>query len=312
MLAKDLKENLYEELVDALRAIAGDFPEYRPVHAKGIMCSGTFTAGIQAREITRAIHMQGQPVPTVIRFSNASGDPHVADGERNGRGMAVAFKLPGGGTTDIVAQSTMGFVARTPEEFLNFLHAAMADAKAGGSQEQIKAFLATHPRSSGFVERLTSESVPTSYATIPYYAVNAFGFRNASGENRFGRYRFIPEAEVAYLSAEEAAKKDADFLERELAQRLDRHHAFFKLMLQVAHPEDITDDATVLWPEERTVLELGRLEIKAASRTSDSDQQDMAFDPGRLVDGIELSEDPILRVRPEIYAISFSRRSKTA
>lgn len=119
--------------------------------------------------------------------------------------MAVAFALPGGGTTDIVAQSTKGFVASTPEEFLDFLHAALSDAKSGGSKEHIKVFLASHPHSKGFVERLTTEQVPRSYVAIPYFAVNAFRFTNEDRVSHFGRYRFMPEAEIAYLSPDEAA-----------------------------------------------------------------------------------------------------------
>lgn len=308
MLARDLKKDFYQDIVETLAAIAGDHRGYRPVHAKGIMCSGVFTASPEASRFSRAAHLQGQPVAAVIRFSNASGDPNVHDGERNGRGMAVAFKLLGQGTTDIVAQSTKGFPARTPEEFLDFLRALLADARSK-SEEHVKAFLSEHPHTKGFIERLSSERVPVSYTTIPYYAVNAFRFINASGDSRLGRYRFIPEIE-AYLSNQDADKQDRDFLEKELATCLSDKPAVFTLAVQVAGPDDITDDPTVLWPEGRQVIELGRLEIKAVSSADEADQNSMVFDPGRLVDGIEFSNDPVLRARPDIYAISFARRSR--
>ncbi len=35
----------------------------------------------------------------------------------------------------------------------------------------------------------------------------------------------------------------------------------------------------------------------------------MVFDPARVVDGIELSEDPILRYRPSAYSESIARRA---
>ena len=35
----------------------------------------------------------------------------------------------------------------------------------------------------------------------------------------------------------------------------------------------------------------------------------LVFDPVRVVDGIELSDDPILRFRPDAYAESVQRRS---
>jgi catalase len=37
------------QLVEALRALAGSHPGFRPVHAKGIVCSGTFHGAPDAR-----------------------------------------------------------------------------------------------------------------------------------------------------------------------------------------------------------------------------------------------------------------------
>ena len=35
----------------------------------------------------------------------------------------------------------------------------------------------------------------------------------------------------------------------------------------------------------------------------------LVFDPTRVTDGIELSADPILHIRPDAYAVSVERRS---
>src|ERR1700694_1467068 len=82
------------QLVEAMRARAGSHPGFRPVHAKGIVCSGTFRGAPDAPSVSRAPHLQGQAVPTVIRFANASGNPDVQDGLANVRSMAVKFQLP--------------------------------------------------------------------------------------------------------------------------------------------------------------------------------------------------------------------------
>src|SRR5262245_41071947 len=37
------KQELYEQIVDALNAVFGIHPGYRAVHAKGVVCEGTFT-----------------------------------------------------------------------------------------------------------------------------------------------------------------------------------------------------------------------------------------------------------------------------
>ena len=60
------------QIVETMRALAGAHPGFRPVHAKGIVCAGTFRGAPEARRVCRAPHLQGQAVPTVIRFSKMS------------------------------------------------------------------------------------------------------------------------------------------------------------------------------------------------------------------------------------------------
>src|ERR671922_1185100 len=94
---------LPEQAVDAVGEIFGRHRGYRAVHAKGVLSAGTFTASPEARNLTRAAHMQGEPAPVTVRFSNASGDPDAHDGIPDGRGMAVKLYLADGTRTDIVA-----------------------------------------------------------------------------------------------------------------------------------------------------------------------------------------------------------------
>src|SRR5437879_9382708 len=100
------------QLVETMRALAGSHPGFRPAHAKGIVGSGAFSASPEARRVSRAPHLQGGSVSTVIRFSNASGNPDVHDGVPGVRALSVKFQLPGGATADVLANSVEGFVAR--------------------------------------------------------------------------------------------------------------------------------------------------------------------------------------------------------
>jgi len=115
----------------AQRALAGAHPGFRPVHAKGIVCSGTFRGASDASRVSRALHLQGQAIPTIVRFANANGNPEVHDGLANVRSMAVKFQLPDGKNADILALHIEGFPARTPEEFLAFLRAQLPDTATG-------------------------------------------------------------------------------------------------------------------------------------------------------------------------------------
>ena len=201
------------QLVEAMRALAGSHPGFRPRHAKGIVCSGTFRGAPDALRVSRALHLRGQAVSTVIRFSNASGDPEVHDGLANPRALAVKFQLPDGKNADVLANSIEGFPARTPEDFLAFLRAQLPDPVTGQpALDAVPRFLDSHPTARAFLERLMQKPVPASYGQASYHAEHAFRFTAADGMSRFGRYRWMPEAGEAYLSPDEASTRSANFL----------------------------------------------------------------------------------------------------
>ena len=299
------------QLVETQRALAGPHPGFRPVHAKGIVCSGTFRAAPAAQGLSRASHLQGQPVATVLRFSNSSGNPEVHDGIPNTRALAVKFQLPDGKNADILALHIEGFPARTPEEFLAFLRAQLPDPATGKpAADGVPRFLQSHPATGAFIERLTKKPIPASYGQACYYSEHAFKFTAADGSSRFGRYRWVPEAGEAYLAPDDAGKRSTNFLREELEGRLKKGPVVFRLVLQVAGEGDPTDDATALWPADRPLVELGRLEVTQISPTSADDERRLVFDPTNITDGIGLSGDPILLARSAAYSVSYNHRSK--
>ena len=299
------------QLVQVLRTLAGSHPGYRPAHAKGIVCAGTFTASPDARSVTRAAHLQGQSVPVIVRFSNASGDPEVHDGVPGVRAMSVKFQLPDGKNADVLANSIEGFPARTPEEFLEFLRAQLPDPSTGKPvADAVPKFLSTHPAAAAFVGRLMQKPIPASYAQATFHGEHAFRFTAADGASRFGRYQFVPEAGEAYLSPDDAGKRNPNFLRDELDSRLRQGPVTFRLVLQLAGEKDPTDDPAALWPADRSRVELGRLLVTSISPTSAADERRLVFDPTNRTDGIDLSADPILAARSAAYSISYDRRSK--
>ena len=301
------------QLVETMRALAGSHPGFRPVHAKGIVCAGTFRGTREARGISRALHLQGQVIPTIVRFSNGSGNPDVHDGLANLRALAVKFQLPDGQSADVLANSIEGFPARTPEDLLAFLQAQLPDPVTGQPvPDALPRFLDSHPAARAFLERLMQKPVPASYGQASYHGEHAFLFTAADGMRRFGRYHWRPEAGEAYLSPDEASQRSANFLREELESRLRDGPVAFRLLLQVAAESDPTDDVTALWPADRSLVELGRLEVTAISPTSAADERRLVFDPTNLTDGINLSADPILLVRSTAYSISYDDRSQGA
>src|SRR6266576_3513174 len=213
---------LAQELLDALDALSGLHPGFRPAHAKGLMCSGTFTPSPEAAVLTRAPHASRPSTPVTVRYSDSTGVPTVPDNDpqRSGpRGIAVRFHLADHAHTDVVAHSTNGFPVRAAAAF------------GAGQPEALGAFLATHPNARRFVE--AAKPVPTSFAREAFFAVTAFRFTNAEGASRHGRFRIRPEAGTEYLTDEEAARKSANFLFDEIGPRLVqgpfRHGVFVQM-----------------------------------------------------------------------------------
>jgi catalase len=154
--------------------------------------------------------------------------------------------------------------------------------------------------------------MPTSFARQQYYAVTAFKFTNAEGQSRFGRFRLRPEAGTDYLAPEQAAKKTADFLVAEMSERLAKGPARFHVLVQMAEAGDNATDATAVWPETRTLLDFGTLEIQQRVDELTPEQRKIIFDPLPRVDGIDSAGDLLTAVRSDLYLLSGRRRRAAA
>ncbi len=304
----DDPKSIPEQIVDTMNALFGKHPGFRAAHAKGIVCEGEFTPAASAATLSTAPHLQGKPVRVTVRFSDSTGIPDIPDGipDAGPHGMAVRFHLPGGEITDIVSNAFNGFAVANGEDFLAFLRAVVESKPGAPKPTPLEKFLASHPKAMKVVT--APKPTPASFATEPYFGVNAFEFTNREGKARFGRYQLRPESGSKFLTAQEAASKPPNFLIDEIGERLARGPVRFRLVVQLAAEGDKVDDATEVWPDDRPTVELGVLSITGKVTDNDAAQRALAFDPLHLVDGIEASDDPLLEVRSAVYAISRRRR----
>ena len=286
-----------EQAVDTINDVFGRHGGYRALHAKGTLCKGTFTASPEAASLTRAAHMQGEEIPVTVRFSNGSGNPNRPDYAPDPRGLAVKFYLPDGSRTDIVSVTTPLFSTKTPEGFVELLRAQKAPWK-------LPLFFARHPEAlKATVVDAPTLRPPPSYAVVPYYGIHAFEWLAADGTERYVRYTWRP------LESGGQRKRDRDYLQQELRERLEAGPIRFRLELQVAMPGDPTDDPSAAWPSNRWRVDAGTLEVTALETERETGGDVLVFDPTRITDGIELSGDPVLRFRRDAYSASVARRT---
>lgn len=300
---------LSNDLIQMFETLFGQYPGFRPAHAKGIMLSGKFTPTRDAASLSRAPHFNRPSTPVTLRFSNSTGIPAISDKDPNAdpRGIAIRFNLAEHVHTDIVAHSTDGFPTHTGEEFLEFLRTVAASSDQTKPHPwPIEVFLGSHPAALAWVQ--TPKPAPSSFARETYFGVTAMRLINQAGEGRYGRYRIIPEAGNDHLNPETLTSKAADYLFKEIAERMVKSSVRFKIAAQLAHEGDVVDNATVRWPDERTVIDLGEIELTALVPDNAHEQQHIIFDPIPRVDGIEPSDDPLLELRAAVYLISGRRR----
>ncbi len=294
-----------QQATDAANEVFGRHPGSRALHAKGTLLTGTFTASAEAARLTRAAHMQGEPHRVTVRVSNGSGRPDDPDYAPDLRGLAVKIYLPDGSRTDILAQTSRRFPAHTPDEFIELLRAQKRPAVAW----KMPLFLARHPDAlaalPGFLAALKP---PESYAECTYYAIHAYRFLDAEGGSRYVRYTFVPEAGDRRISPREAKGRGRDYLQQEIRRRLEQGPVRFELELQIAAPGDRVEDPAAAWPSDRRRVTAGVLELTGLDTEREQGDDVLLFDPARVTDGIELSDDPVLQFRHAVYSDSVARR----
>lgn len=296
-----------EQAIDSVNSVFGRHQGSRALHAKGTLCKGTFSASPEAASLTRAPHMKGEIIAATIRFSNGSGNPNQPDYLPDPRGLAVKLYVGDDSRTDIVAVSSPRFPTRTPEGFIELVLAQGAGAAA---LWKLPRFLARHPEAIGVLPVVAPTlRPPASYAVISYYGIHAFKWISDDGREQYVRYAWRPLQQAKGIPPWEARRRGPDYLQEELRRRLGLAPIRFMLELQVAIPGDPVDDPTAAWPKDRRRVHAGTLEVTGLETERETCGDILVFDPTRVIDGIELSDDPVLRFRSPAYSESVARRT---
>jgi catalase len=276
------------EVVESMHSAFG-YNHCRAVYAKGVIFQGEFTPDRQAKEITKATHLQGPGSKITVRFSDFSGVPSIPDNDpmANPRGMAIRFELPGGESTDLVAHSFNGFPVSNTDDLRELMLALAASGPCAATPTALDRFLEFHPTARAF---LAAQKTPASFATISYYGVGSFKFINAKGEGHYVRYQLVPEAGEQLLTDKEKEKQSANYLMDEIKARVAAAPIAFTLHAQIAERSDRINDPSIAWPDNRKQVLLGRLEIKRLTANTAEEDRRLVFNPSNVPTGIETAD----------------------
>ena len=204
--------------------------------------------------------------------------------------------LPDGSRTDIVAQSAPRFPFHRPEPFIELLRVqrlgwigcwkmpAVPRAPPRGAR-------ARSPRTSRRCVR------PRATPRSPTTPCTPSGGWTRTAGRATSATRSCHERRESHLTPWAAKKPGRDYLQDEIRRRVALGPVRFTLELQIARPAMTSMTRAPQWPEDAPARRRRHDRATGLETERETGGDVLVFDPTRVVDGIELSDDPVLRFR---------------
>ena len=122
------------------------------------------------------------------------------------------------------------------------------------------------------------------------------------------RWQFVPQDGEKRLNDEELKAAGANFLEQALIERAAKGALRWDMVVSIGQPGDAETNPTLTWPSDRKRFTAGTLTISRAQPQAGAECEPINFDPMMMADGIQPTEDPVLKFRSPAYAVSFAKR----
>ncbi|MFS0886958.1 catalase [Aeromicrobium sp. 179-A 4D2 NHS] len=287
----------------------------RVVHARGSGAHGVFEGYGTAGDVTHAAFLQeGVQTPVFTRFSTVLGSRGSADTVRDTRGFATKFYTLEG-TFDLVANNIPVFFIQDGIKFPDVIHAGKPHPdreipQAQSAHDTFWDFVSLHTEAQHHaLWNMSDRGIPRSYRMMEGFGVHTFRLVNAEGTTSLCKFHWKPKLGTHSLTWEEAQLIngiDPDFHRRDLADAIEAG-AFpqWELGIQVFedNPEqefagiDLLDPTKIVPEELAPVQPIGLLTLNANPTNFFAETEQVAFHPGHLPPGIDVTDDPLLQAR---------------
>ncbi|WP_428515086.1 catalase [Roseovarius sp.] len=291
----------------------------RVVHARGYGAHGTFELTEDLSGLTRArvLTEVGEKTEVFVRFSTVAGNKGSPDLARDVRGFAVKFYTKEG-NWDLVGNNIPVFFIQDAMKFPDLIHAAKQEPDRGFPQAQTAHdnfwdFISLLPEAMHMALWIMSDrTIPRSFRFMEGFGVHTFRLVNAESKSSFVKFHWKPRLGMQSVLWDEAVKingADPDFHRRDLWDAIQKgDYPQWDLGLQV-FDEAFADsfdfdvlDATKLIPEEVVpVRRVGTLTLNRMVDNFFAETEQVAFQTGNIVPGIDHSNDPLLQGRNFSY-----------
>lgn len=287
----------------------------RVVHARGSAAHGYFQVYKSMKEYTKAGFLQDPSIktPVFVRFSTVAGSRGSADTVRDARGFATKF-YTAEGNFDLVGNNIPVFFIQDAIKFPDFIHAVKPEPdnempQAASAHDNFWDFISLVPESLHMIMWVMSDrGMPRSYSMMEGFGIHTFRFINESGKSRFIKFHWKPLNGVHSIRFEEAqliGGKDPDYNRRDLWESIEKGiYPEYELGVQILEENELNKiefdilDPTKLWPEEDVpVHRIGKMTLNRNPDNFFAETEQVAFHPGHLVTGIDVTNDPLLQGR---------------
>jgi len=287
----------------------------RIVHARGTAAHGYFQVYKSMAAYTKAGFLQDPSVktPVFVRFSTVVGSRGSSDLARDVRGFAVKF-YTAEGNYDLVGNNIPVFFIQDAVKFPDLIHAVKPEPhnempQAASAHDTFWDFISLMPESMHMIMWVMSDrAIPRSLRMMEGFGVHTFRFINEQGKARFVKFHWKPLLGVHSVTWDEAQKisgKDPDFHRRDLWESIEQgDYPEWEFGVQIIEEKDEHKfdfdllDATKLIPEELApVQRIGKMTLNRNPENFFAETEQVSFNPGHLVPGIDLTNDPLLQGR---------------
>lgn len=287
----------------------------RIVHARGTGAHGVFKLYKSMEKYTKANIFTDttRETPIFARISTVAGSRGSADNVRDARGFAIKFYTEEG-ILDIVGNNIPVFFIQDAIKFPDFVHSVKPEPnnempQAASAHDTFWDFITQNQESTHMVFwAMSDRAIPQNLRMIDGFAVHTFRWINEKGEAHFVKYHWKPVLGVHSKLWDEAQKtngKDPDFHRRDLTEMINKGlYPEWELGVQILKEEDEFSldfdilDPTKLWPEEDVPVEIfGKITLNRNVDNFFAETEQVAFNPGHIVPGIDFSNDPLLQGR---------------
>ncbi|WP_409485531.1 catalase [Arsenicicoccus dermatophilus] len=291
----------------------------RVVHARGAGAHGTFVLSKSLARFTTAkvLTEVGAKVPVFVRFSTVNGSRGSADVVRDARGFATKF-YTSEGIWDLVGNNIPVFFIQDAIKFPDLVHSfkpqpAKEMPQGATAHDSFWDFVGLSPETLHMVMwAMSDRAIPRSYRMMDGFGVHTFRLVDAKGVGTFVKFHWKAKLGVHSVVWDEAVKingADPDFHRRDLAEAIASGTGpQYDLAVQLVAEKDVARlgvdvlDPTKLWPEEVAPLQVvGTMTLDKNPDNFFAETDQVAFHPGHLVAGIDVTDDPLLQGRMFSY-----------